>query len=493
MYALADDALATVARVEHYDQQYKAGVRTVAQLAWPKNQPLPTAEALAVWLLEHPKHLPLAAAVAEAALLTPEDAHTDHERDAHRVAERWLRDFCKPYAPVPGDTEWWTGARWLSFAVLFLSDLVTALLAANRPRDGLAALVAAWQRFAPVPALWDTRSHPILPSTLASRDGGLRPLVVANDPRQLSLDLTSGTETPRQLWLGFEQPEPKRVPVLPLVAYEQEGGVSMTKGLGAAHAIRLYVEALLAVPPELRRVGHGPPASLYARLRNVVAGLWPRGWQCSRDWPRLLAGFAELRRLGVKWEHDGAGGVWFAVTVRTVPRDAQLDDLVRFEVLLPPGSRPGPMVSRAHLRLLGLDSAPAYRLYLSLCWLWDRHGTAGGRLIGADPPIRKGQVEGVNVGGHLVNPVALHRYPALSPDHLAQMAYATADLAAEGSSTRRTQRQQAREALDRVADQTGAVVVPAPGAAGTVQVLPAASHKAAHDGKDDLSRNLGST
>ena len=276
MYALADDALATVARVEHYDQQYKAGVRTVAQLAWPKNQPLPTAEALAVWLLEHPKHLPLAAAVAEAALLTPEDAHTDHERDAHRVAERWLRDFCKPYAPVPGDTEWWT------------------------------------------------------------------------------------------LWLGFEQPEPKRVPVLPLVAYEQEGGVSMTKGLGAAHAIRLYVEALLAVPPELRRVGHGPPASLYARLRNVVAGLWPRGWQCSRDWPRLLAGFAELRRLGVKWEHDGAGGVWFAVTVRTVPRDAQLDDLVRFEVLLPPGSRPGPMVSRAHLRLLGLDSAPAYRLYLSL-------------------------------------------------------------------------------------------------------------------------------
>ena len=70
---------------------------------------------------------------------------------------------------------------------------------------------------------------------------------------------------------------------------------------------------------------------------------------------------------------------------------------------------------------VSLDSAPAYRLYLSLCWLWDRHGTAGGRLIGADQPI------------HLVNPVALHRYPALSPDHLAQMAYATADLAAEGS------------------------------------------------------------
>ena len=43
------------------------------------------------------------------------------------------------------------------------------------------------------------------------------------------------------------------MPVLPLIAYEQEGGVSMTRDLGAAHAIRLYVEALLAVPPELRR------------------------------------------------------------------------------------------------------------------------------------------------------------------------------------------------------------------------------------------------
>ena len=332
----------------------------------------------------------------------------------------------------------------------------------------------------------------MLPGTLAGRDGGLRPLVVANDPRQLALDLTGGTgEPPRQLWLGFEQPEPDRVPVLPLVAFDRRGGPSMTQGRGAAHAIRLYVEALLSLPPELRRTG-GPPVSLHARLREVVAGLWPRGWQRNRDWPRLLAGLDELRRLGVEWEHDGTGGVWFAVTVRSVPRDAQLDDLVRFEVLLPPGSGPGPMVAREHLRLLGLDSAPAYRLYLSLCWYWDRYGTAAGRLIGADPPQRRGEpVPPVKVGDKLVNPAALHRYPPLTPDHLAQMAYAPADLADEGSSTRRTQRQRAREALDRIVTQTGAVVIPAPGpVTGTVQVLPPASHKAAHDGKAELWRNL---
>ena len=50
-------ALATVPRDGHYGQQYKAGVRTAAQLAWPKNRPLPTAEALAAWLLGHTRRI----------------------------------------------------------------------------------------------------------------------------------------------------------------------------------------------------------------------------------------------------------------------------------------------------------------------------------------------------------------------------------------------------------------------------------------------------
>lgn len=80
--------------------------------------------------------------------------------------------------------------------------------------------------------------------------------------------------------------------------------------------VRLYVETLLAVPPELRRIGSGAPAVLRAKVRDVVAGLWPRGWQRGRDWPRLLGGLDEMRRLGVEWEYGGTGGVWFAVTRR---------------------------------------------------------------------------------------------------------------------------------------------------------------------------------
>ena len=94
----ATAVLASVARVAHYDREYDAGTRTVAKLTLPERWPLPTAERMARWLLKYPEKLPLASAVAKAAMLTPADAHAEHEHNAHRAAERWLRDFRKPYA-----------------------------------------------------------------------------------------------------------------------------------------------------------------------------------------------------------------------------------------------------------------------------------------------------------------------------------------------------------------------------------------------------------
>ena len=90
--------LVSVARVAHFNREYDAGARTVAKLTLPERWPLPTAERMARWLLKYPANLTLASAVAEAAMLTPADAHTEHERNAHRAAERWLRDFREPYA-----------------------------------------------------------------------------------------------------------------------------------------------------------------------------------------------------------------------------------------------------------------------------------------------------------------------------------------------------------------------------------------------------------
>ena len=150
--------LVSVARVAHFNREYDAGARTVAKLTLPERSPLPTAERMARWLLKYPANLTLASAVAEAAMLTPADAHTEHERNAHRAAERWLRDFREPYALGAGGAPgYWTPDRWLSFAVLFLSDLVMAYLATKRQRQPLYDLVAAWQR-CPAKSLFETRN-----------------------------------------------------------------------------------------------------------------------------------------------------------------------------------------------------------------------------------------------------------------------------------------------------------------------------------------------
>ena len=383
-----------------------------------------------------------------------------------------------------------------------------------RPLHPLALVIDAWQQFAPVPGQWDERQYPTLPGTLTDRNGGTRQLVtVTGDMRQLSLGFHDANHTePDQLPLpGIEPVQPSPVPVLPFVApFDHAGGTSMTQGRGAAHSLRLFVETLLAVPPELRR-STGTPTAMTCTLRQLRDALWPRGWQRGRDWPRLMAGLDDLSRLGVEWElPNGQGGVWYTVTVRSRPRDgALLDDVFRFEVLLPPGSHRGPMINRTHLRLLGLDSAPAFRLYLALCWLWDTHGTYRGRLIG--PTVRKverdaaGLIRDVHgrrvterngtpsrrathkravpTGGRIVNPAALEQYPMLSPDDLAVMAYAPADLAVAGT-RRRDQRRYARKALNLVKEVTGCSVIQAnrlDGVAGCIRVLPPETHKAAHD------------
>ena len=154
----ATGLLASVARVAHFNREYDAGARTVAQLTLPERSPLPTAERMARWLLKYPENLTLVSAVAEVAMLTPADAHTEHERNAHRAAERWLRDFREPYTLGEGGAPGhWTPDRWLSFAVLFLSDLVVTYLATKRQRQPLYDLVAAWQR-CPAKSLFETRN-----------------------------------------------------------------------------------------------------------------------------------------------------------------------------------------------------------------------------------------------------------------------------------------------------------------------------------------------
>ena len=55
------------------------------------------------------------------------------------------------------------------------------------------------------------------------------------------------------------------------------------------------------------------------------------------------------------------------MAVRFAPgRDAQLDDIVILDVMLPPGCGVGPVIARPELVQLGVTSAPRFRAYIAV-------------------------------------------------------------------------------------------------------------------------------
>ena len=291
---------------------------------------------------------------------------------------------------------------------------------------------------------------------------------------------------------------------LPLILFDAGGGESLAQGNGAPVPLRLFVDILLCLPPEIRRnVG---PQKVFVTLRQLRDAIWPNGWQRGRDYPKLVRAMNYLTTSGVPWK----GGIWRPITVRNVP--VELDDKAIFEVELPPGSGRGPLVSRPAAHQLGLISAPAYRLYLNLTGYWDQFGTYNGHLIG--PTIRmvrrnkarhlidaRGQivtengkparrashpraVELVDAAGTPLrerNP-AVTKYPSITLDQLARMAYAEHDLY---NGIRRMRKETHDKALPKVLEVTGAtveVVADHPeGRRNTIRVLPPEKHKIVHE------------
>ena len=64
----------------------------------------------------------------------------------------------------------------------------------------------------------------------------------------------------------------------PAVAlFDAGGGESLTQGNGAPVPLRLFVDIMLCLPPEIRRrVGH---QRMFATLRQLRDAIWPNGWQ----------------------------------------------------------------------------------------------------------------------------------------------------------------------------------------------------------------------
>ena len=275
----------------------------------------------------------------------------------------------------------------------------------ERGRHPLGPLVRAWQARA-LRAEPDRRDTGIMPSPLRvtgerrADTGRLFELAGYDRVDEAPTGLLPLPDEPAYL-PGLE-PEPQSariVPALPLVMFDATGRPSTSPGRGASLGLRLYAELLMAVP----RRSRGFRCELRFTLRELLSWLWPNGAPSpARYWPQLQAAVRDLREGSIPW--DEGKSLWHPIQAWSAPRDPyKRDGIYRFEVRLPPGSEVGPRVYRPTLRLYGLQSAPKYRAWLGLAYLWGEH-------------LRRARPQAVWRGGGIAHGIEPPRLPVVERD-----------------------------------------------------------------------------
>ena len=466
-------------------------VREAARATWAKahdgaecpDNRLPSPEALAEWL---PECSPEAKAGDLLSEMYGRTAYWDRVRmDGSLTPAAFIEEIeLRPGAMAVPDGD--GGFRPITLAGIEEVHADWLDLPDPRPRHPLAPLVADWQEHAPVTVKPDRRPSGILPASLhtAHRQHA------EHLPLALDVQTPMGAAAGEQALLPGLEPAPSAlVPVLPLALYDLAGGAMQTRGRGAPVAQRLFFEVLMSVGRLDRTPGR--TARVESTYRELVAWLWPnlrgRTWDRRRHLPALYRALLELDGMRIEWERQ----LWRLVGVTALPTAAtRPDDPAVFRVEHLPGSERGPMIDREALRRFGTVSAPAWRAYLRLAYLWDRaKADNGGRRIYATRPAVKRARDGVlldRTGRPVVrkdgrpvrnwsdaravrlydpdskplterNPAA-DRVSVLSPDDLVRLAYDD-----NLDTDRRKRLMRARRELDAM-ETAGAVVIEPDGA-----------------------------
>ena len=201
------------------------------------------------------------------------------------------------------------------------------------------------------------------------------------------------TATIETLWLpGFENPS-IIVPPLPLEIYKATGGKVDTPGRGAPLSQRLWIYTVAASPLGTRNTKGG--VTLATTLRQLRDWAYPNGWERKRHLPKLRAALHEMHNYRISWERRD----WSIVTVKALPDSStQLDDPLPIEVWLPDGIKGnGPMINMTILMPIGVKSAPQFRAYIRLVYIWDdaKKKNNGHRIYATRPKVlrnNRGQV-----------------------------------------------------------------------------------------------------
>lgn len=162
--------------------------------------------------------------------------------------------------------------------------------------------------------------------------------------------------TTRELPFFPESPTVKRVPLLDIV--DLSGLPLRSKGRGAPVASRLFVNLLSSIQQHDRHRQTVRMAMTFDELRR---GLYPNGWNRTLQWPQMKTALLTANNYAV---HLG-NTMWLPVALRQMPDNPRMDDMIVFDLALPPGSDTGPTVSLPDMQLLGVQSGPRWRAYIA--------------------------------------------------------------------------------------------------------------------------------
>ena len=351
-------------------------------------------------------------------------------------AFRRLAGFERPYTVVFDVDLEPDGEVQAATAPVKLDDMKERFMALDKPRPTfpLTPILAAY----PVLIEPTRHSRPIVPATFAAeRQPPLFRLPAPEMP---------GPALPQPAYLPGLEPDAPPTAALILAMFDDAGGASLTQNGRVSASASIWLEAMLDVPVT-ERDGH-----LHETRYRIgeIAGDW-LGWKLEHyratgkyTGLQLARAIRDVRDLWVPMNDRGGG--YFPVMVNAWSGWG-LEDQLGFVVRLPRG-QVGPQVDRALLRRLR-DSGPAYRMYLSLCFQWDKHGGRNGRLVLATrPEVRRapgGQVldaqgrilagkgnrpvysphdpRSIRTGAREPNPEARKRYPMYAPDDRVALAF----------------------------------------------------------------------
>ena len=246
---------------------------------------------------------------------------------------------------------------------------------------------------------------------------------------------------------------PDSTPAYPLLLWDMASRTAQTRDSHSARlAARIFVDVILDVAPEHWAVSASHGVRLPAqRFRDFLARIYTPGKSGRISWKRttqldtMLAAFdlLESRETRILWTDDEkqVGGARRVLVPLDIPRSGHADDVVQFAVHLPPGITEGPLLDRPFLRLAGVRSMPAWRLWLNLSDRWRIPGItrvpAGATWLQARDPSR---------------------YPVVSDAELRAWAFPTPDGQDLTRSTQRKRLHRAKRAMEWMEKQ-GAVKV----------------------------------